>query len=254
MNNKQKILIYDIETAPIIGYTWGLYEQNVISIKDDWFMLCFAYKWLGEKETHIIAQPDFRGYKAGSQDDFGVVKKLWALFDEADVILAHHGDAFDMRKSNSRFILNGLTPPSPYHTIDTKKVAKKYFKFDSNSLNNLGDYLKLGQKKQTGGFSLWLGCLAGDMKAWDKMKKYNIQDVKLLEKVYLALRPWMKGHPVINFLDEDTRVCPNCASTKVQSRGIYRTKSGIEYRRWACTACSAWSRSRSSEKNKPVLV
>jgi hypothetical protein len=43
--------------------------------------------------------------------------------DEADIICAHNGDAFDIKKINSRLITNGFKPPSPFKTIDTLKAA-----------------------------------------------------------------------------------------------------------------------------------
>ena len=83
------------------------------------------------------------------------------------------GDEFDIKKANARFIYHGLKPTKFYLSIDTKKVAKKYFKFDSNSLSSLGEYLGLGEKVDTGGYSLWKGCLLGDPASWKKMKMRN---------------------------------------------------------------------------------
>ena len=62
MSNKKeglKILIVDIETTPLTSYTWGIYEQNVIKVVKDWKILCFAYKWLGEKNTEVVSLPEF---------------------------------------------------------------------------------------------------------------------------------------------------------------------------------------------------
>ena len=47
--NKPKILVYDLENSPLVSYTWGLYEQNVVGVQKDWYIMSFAYKWLGEK-------------------------------------------------------------------------------------------------------------------------------------------------------------------------------------------------------------
>lgn len=171
-----KILLFDIETSPNLGYVWGKWEQDVVSFKEYWYIICFSYKWLNEKETHVVALPDFKTYKKDKTDDAELCKKLWELFNEADVIIAHNGDQFDIKKSNARFIKHHFDPPSFYKTIDTKKVAKKYFKFDSNKLDDLGDYFKIGRKLQTGGFNLWLGCLSNDKKSWNIMKEYNKQD------------------------------------------------------------------------------
>ena len=67
---KHKILLIDLENTPILSYNWGLWEQNAIEVKEDWYILCFAYKWLGEKKTRVVALPDFKEYKKDSKNSF----------------------------------------------------------------------------------------------------------------------------------------------------------------------------------------
>lgn len=243
-----KILLFDIETSPIISYTWGIWEQNVLEVKQDWHLLCFAYKWLGEKKVHTVALPDLSTYKRDRNNDRELVRHLWQLFNEADIIIGHNGDNFDIKKVNARFLAHGLTPPSGYRTIDTVKVARKYFAMNSNKLNDIGKYLGLGEKLSTGGFQLWLDCMAGDMVAWDKMVRYNKQDVVLLEKVYLALRPWIKGHPNLNVVEDG---CPSCGCNTLQKRGFGYNQVG-RYQRFQCTSCHAWSKGPTESSNLPV--
>jgi len=239
LKNKPRTLIYDIETSPLISYTWGIWEQNVIEVKEEWHMLCFSYKWLGEKTTHSVSLPDFSLYKKDPKNDREVVKKLWELLDEADAVVGHNSDAFDNKKTYTRFAFHKLPPPSPFKKIDTKKIAKRYFKFDSNKLDNLGKFLGLGEKVNTGGFDLWLGCMAGDMKSWNKMTKYCNQDVALDEKLYLRLRPYMDNHPNLNVLNGDNTSCPNCGSHAIQKRG-FGINSKSKYQRLQCQLCSCW--------------
>lgn len=241
-----KTLLIDIETSPLQIFAWGVYEQDALDIIKDWRIMAFSYKWLGEKKTHVKALPDYKTYKRDRDNDYELVKELWKLFNEADLIVAHNGDKFDIRKTNARFIKHNLGVPKPYKTVDTLKIARKYFKFDSNRLNDLGKYLGLGNKVKTGGIDLWLGCIAGDMKSWDLMKKYNKQDVVLLEKVYLHLRPWHHTHPNMNIVDDHTCVCPLCGSDKLQKRGFEITDSGLSrYQRYHCKKCGRWSKGRS---------
>lgn len=241
MSRKPKVLIYDIETTPNLGYIWGKYEQNVLDYVDETHMLCFAYKWLGEKKTHIVALPDFPEYKKDPTNDFYVLAKLWMLFDEADVVIAHNGDQFDQKMTNARFVAQGFDPPTPYKSIDTKKVARKYFRFNSNKLDDLGKKLGLGQKEQTGGFSLWLGCMAGNKRAWQTMKRYNKQDVVLLEKVYLKLLPWIDNHPAMNLYNERPDTCPKCGEPgPFHARGFYYTKVSKK-QRYQCQNCNGWT-------------
>lgn len=153
------------------------------------------------------------------------------LLNDADVVIAHNGDSFDIKKINARFIIHKLAPPSPYRTIDTKREAKKIAGFDSNSLNNLGIDMDEGEKIKHRGFDMWEGCMAGKKRDWNDMKRYNKQDVDLLEKVYLRLRPWMKTHPNIS----SNGNCPKCNSAKVQRRGIVLNKIRLQ-----CMSCGGW--------------
>lgn len=240
--NKTKILYFDIETAPLEVLTWGIYEQNALTVNRDWFMMSFAAQWEGSKKIISYSLPDFKGYKKNTIDDTKLIEQLWLLLDEADVVVAHNGDKFDIRKSNARFILHDLAPPSPYRTIDTLKVARRYFRFDSNKLDDLAKYLKLGRKVHTGGIKLWLDCLDGDMKAWAKMVKYNRQDVVLLRDVYMRLRPWMTNHPNVNLVDEKENACPTCGSKKLQKRGFHYTRVG-KFQKYQCQNCFSWPHS-----------
>lgn len=240
-----RILVYDIETSPNLGFVWGKWQQNVIAFESEWELLSFSYKWLGEKEVIAVGRDKF--------SEEVLVARLHSLFSEADIVIAHNGDKFDQRMANAKFIQFGMTPPSPYKSIDTLKVARKYFRFNSNKLDDLGKLFKVGQKVNTGGFDLWLGCMNNDPKAWKKMLQYNKQDVILLEKVYYKLRPWMDNHPGINLLDGKTDGCPKCGSLKLIKRGTRYTKVSIS-QRFKCSKCGGWSHSRQSLRSDVKYV
>jgi DNA polymerase elongation subunit (family B) len=233
--SKPKILLFDIETTPNLAYVWAKYQQDVLEYVEEWDILCFGYKWLGQKRVTAVSTA-----KNGSEED--LVRKLWELFDEADIIIGHNGDRFDIRKSNAKFLEYGLTPPSSYQTIDTLKVARKYFNFNSNRLNDLAKTMGLGEKVQTGGFELWLGCMRDEPKSWKKMIEYCKHDVELLEKIYMEMRPWMTTHPNHNLFTGETHGCPVCASAKTQRRGFSHTRVG-KRQRYQCMeeGCGAWS-------------
>lgn len=228
-----KICFFDIETQPTLGYVWELRETDVLRVVQNWKILCFSYKWYGGK-TQTVSLPSVGTEKA-------LVKALWKVFDEADIIIAHNGDKFDVRKSNAKFIEHNLKPPTPFKTIDTLKVARRHFKFDSNRLDALGEILGIGRKMKTGGFDLWEGCMKGDPSSWKLMEKYNKRDVDLLEKVYLRMRPWMDNHVNLNLLYGTRTACPNCGSHKLQSRGYAITRTN-KFNRFQCQNCGAWSR------------
>jgi len=249
-----KILYYDIETAPNLSYVWGHFEQNVIEHEREWYLLCVSYRWEGENKTQVCSLIDFPdAYAKDPENDFHVAKKLWELINEADIVIAHNGDRFDMRKANARFVYHNLGPTSPVKQIDTLKVARRYFMFNSNKLDNLGQHLGVGRKVDTGGFETWAGCMRGDIKAWKLMIKYAKQDVDLLRKVYMKLRPWMTNHPNLNVYSGECS-CPTCGSDDLQRRGQRYTQIGT-YQQWFCNSCGAWSRTRLLEDvERPGIV
>lgn len=241
-----KVLFYDIETTPNLGYVWGKYEQDVIEYQSEWELLSFASKWLGEKSVSAVGR--------NTHTEKELVEALHAKLDEADVVIAHNGDRFDQRKANAKFIEFGLLPPTPYKTVDTLKVARRYFAFNSNKLDDLGRVLGLGRKKQTGGFALWKGCMDNNPAAWRTMIRYNKQDVTLLEKVYLKLRPWIENHPPMNVLNDRPTACPKCSSEDtMQARGWATTKVA-KRRRYQCTGCGGWCQGRHSTKTDVQYV
>ncbi len=233
-----RILIFDIETSPNVSYNWRTYEQNAIDFVRPWSMLCFAYKWYGEKTVRAEANWDY----GKTIDDLEITIALWALFDEADIIIAHNGDKFDIKMVNTRFLFHGLGAPSPYKTIDTKKIASRYFSMPRNSLDYIGEYLGLGRKVKHEGWEMWEGCIEGVVKWQQKMVRYNKQDVALLEKIWLAMQSFESNGPNMAALS-GLNVCPKCGadSKHLQSRG-FTTPAIWTYRQFWCTLCKSWPR------------
>lgn len=246
-----KVLLYDIENTPSLCWVWNQFQTNVIATERDWHLLCFAYKWLGQKDIHFVSMFQDPNFEPDTTDDKYVAEKLAALFDEADVLVAHHGDVFDVRKANARFLFHGIDPPSPYRTIDTKKEAKRYTLNYSNSLNELGRLLKIGEKVEHRGFDLWRECMLGVPEAWQEMEQYNRGDVELLEKLYKKLVPWIgsPGHTSgLNYglWSSGKLVCSKCGSGDVIKRGFHRTKVNT-YRTIQCKVCGGYSQLRLRE-------
>src|SRR5208282_1737802 len=237
MKSPSKILFLDIETAPSLGWVWGKWEQNVIDFKQDWYVLSFAYKWNDDKNVSVLGLDDYEGYKAAPENDKALMKDLWKLLNEADIVVAHNGDKFDLPKVNTRFLTHKLTPPKPYKTVDTLKIARKVFNFDSNKLDDLGRYLGIGRKLPHTGFHLWLGCMKGDAASWKLMKKYNKHDVELLEELYRTLRSWHDQHPNVN--KNLNPACPKCGSPHVSKQG-YRFTALRRKPRYQCQSCAGW--------------
>jgi hypothetical protein len=246
---KAHILLLDIETAPILAYVWSLWKPTIahMQIDRDWFIISWRAKWLLEEEIFgDVLTPN----EAVEQNDKRIIKSIWEMINEADIVIAHNGNKFDLPKLNTRFVYHGLEPPMSYQSIDTLAVAKRHFKFTSNRLDYLGDFLGVGRKIPTD-WTLWEKCYFGDIEALEHMYEYNEQDVLLLEDVYIKLRPYIKSHPNLGvFSDEIVSQCPNCGSTKLNWGGTPYTTGVGRYTSFRCLDCGAVGHSRISELDK----
>src|SRR3990167_899332 len=224
---KPQIALFDIETTPNLGWTWGKYEQDVIEFEQQSYMLCFSVKWLNSPKIETYSLPDFSTWQKEvkdksriwyKHDDKELVMKLWQVMGEADVIVAHNGNDFDLKYTRGRMLVHELNPPPESKTVDTLKLARRHFKFPSNKLDDIGRDLDVGRKLPHTGFHLWLGCMRGDPDCWKLMQRYNKQDVALLERVYLKIRPWATNHPNINIFKEEPppTACPKCGSSHIR--------------------------------------
>lgn len=258
-NDGPKILILDIETAPILANVWRIWDENVglNQIHSDWHLLSFGAKWVGEKRIIYEDQSKVKPI----DNDVKLLKSVHGLLDTADIVVAHHGKKFDLPKLNARFLTNGFQPPSPYKIVDTREIAARTFGFTSNKLEFLSNTLCTKKKlshRNFAGFELWKECLAGNPKAWAEMKRYNIRDVEALEELYLKLRPWQQtGAPNFGvFTDQETPVCPKCGSENISRNGFVCLAVG-KYQRFKCRDCGAWARSgqlwNTPEKRKTIL-
>jgi hypothetical protein len=243
---KPKVLLLDIETSPIISYTWGLFDQNIglNQIKEDWHLLSWSAKWLDEPASKIM-YADQRSAR-NIKDDTNLLRGIWKLIDKADILITQNGVAFDMKKLNARFIQKGFKPASSVKHIDTLKIARKVFGFTSNKLEYLTDKLCVKYKKSKHqkfpGFELWVECLKGNPQAWEEMEKYNKQDVLSLEEIYHKLVVWDKSINFNLYHNETTNEC-KCGSTEFQRNGFSYTSTS-KFQRYRCVKCGSETRDR----------
>jgi len=246
-----KVLIFDIETSPILARVWSIWQQNVglSMIKEDWFVIAYAAKWLGVDGT--IYQ-DLRG-DIEDGTDAPLLGGIWQLLNDADVVITQNGKKFDVKKLNARFIMNGYQPPSGYKHIDTLQIAKRIFGFTSNKLEYMTDklctkYKKL-VKRKFNGFELWKECLADNIEAWKDMETYNKYDVLSLEELYQKVAAWDDRHPNFNlFTGGDEHVC-RCGSTQFTRNGYAYTQVS-KFQKYRCKKCGAETRGRTNVMDK----
>lgn len=240
MQTKAKILMFDCETAPQEAWTWGMFKQNlgVEQIKHRGYMLCYRAKWLdGSKLLGDAIWKHKETFAKNYRCDKIIAKSLWALLDEADIVVAHNGRRFDVQWAYYLFIKHGLGPPSPFKQVDTLEAART-FRFVSKKLENIAIELFKDGKMETGGMSLWIKTMAGVKKFCKLMYDYCGQDTLLLERAYIAFRPYMKAHPNVNLYgDIDTPRCPVCGSDALRNKGVTPLGKSV-FKRYKCKACS----------------
>lgn len=249
-----KILLLDIETTPLEIYAWGLGEQHVgiDQIIKDWSVLSWCAKWLGNDKIYYM---DTRQEKNPRNDKI-ILKGIWTLLDEADIVITQNGKRFDIKKLNARFLLNGMKPTSSFKHIDTLEIARSKFAFTSNKLAYTSDvvnskYKKLDHKEYPG-LSLWIACLNKDKKAWQVLEKYNKHDVLGLEEYYLHMQPWDNSIS-FNVYDSDNVMRCNCGHTEFNKNGFFYSSNG-KYQRYSCKKCGAEARDNAITKNNKLTV
>jgi hypothetical protein len=233
-----KILVIDIETAPILAYVWDLFDQNIPldMIVEDWFILSFAAKWLGSPKEEVF----YADIRETPKDDSGLCSQIWQLLDEADIVVGQNSKRFDEKKINARLLAHNFPPPADFRSADTLEMAKARFKFASNKLAYASDrfcvkYKKLDHGKYPGN-KLFIECLKGNLDAWEECRIYNIFDVLATEEYYLRLRPYCNK---INFNVFNRAMVCSCGSDKFRQHERPRfTNSGI-FARYICESCGA---------------
>jgi hypothetical protein len=237
-----QVLFYDIESAPMLTYLWDLKNSGYVNpdmVVEPPFLLCWAAKWADDDE---ILHGRLTGKEAKRQDDSRIVNNLAELIRQADVIVAHNGDRFDLPKLNARLAVFQAPPLGNVRTIDTLKLARSAFKFPSNRLGELAASLGIDGKFPTT-FDLWRRARSGDVPALKEMDLYCRQDVLVLEAVFDLLKPYVKRLPrMVDAGQYGQRVCPSCGSSALEPDGLHRTNAS-SFRRFRCTECQRHCRS-----------
>jgi hypothetical protein len=229
-----KRLYFDIETSYYLVPTFQFWKVNINpdNIIREKKIICIAYKWEYEDSVHVLVWDN-------KQDDTKLIKEFIQIIKQADEIVAHNGDKFDMKELRTRAILTDNLMFPVYRTLDTLKKAKQYFRFPSNKLDYLGKVLNGEGKLKTEGMQMWIDiCEHKDKEALSKMVEYCKRDVIVLEDVYKAISPYIYHNTNFAVLKgEDRWQCPECASDNVKLSHTDATAMGIIRRHMKCNDC-----------------
>jgi uncharacterized protein YprB with RNaseH-like and TPR domain len=230
-----KRLFFDIETSYHIVRSWRIgYKLNLgpDQIKEHKKIICISYKWQYENKVHTLKWDK-------NQSEKEMLHKFIEVLGEADEIVAHNGDRFDMKEFRTRCIANGILMFPTYRTLDTLKKARQYFAFASNKLDYIGKFLQVGRKLDHEGFQMWVDIVEkNSQKALKKMIKYCEQDVTLLEDIYFVMAPYIYHNTNFAVLKGGEKwECPECAGANVKMYRTYTTAMGVVRRNMKCSDC-----------------
>ena len=255
VENKPKVLFYDIETLPNISAHFGNWNENLPHKQriQESCLLSHSWCWGNDGEIHgRVLTPT----EAINHDDERLVLELWSLLDNADIVIGHNISRYDNKKANAYFIKYGLPPVSPFKSIDTLSIAKRKFKFEFNSLAYLAKYLGVTDKIENDGMPLWIDCHLGKQEALNTMLRYNIGDVKTQREVYNILKSYDNNGVNMSLYDStECLKCVSCGSHNVSmlTNKLVYTPSN-KYLAYRCNDCSIVMRGSKSGEVSDKLV
>lgn len=177
-----RILYFDIEVSPNLVFSWGIGNKvnlGIETIVQERAIICVCWKWADEKEVHSL--------EWNKGDDRKLCIEFAKVINSADVVIGQNSDAFDIKWFRTRCLFHDIPLRPKFQSIDTLKLAKAGFKFNSNKLDYMGKFL-VGAGKTSTGFDLWKDIvLHNNKEAMSKMVNYCKNDVLVLEAVYREL-------------------------------------------------------------------
>ena len=214
------------------------------------YVLCVAWKWLGEKKIHLVSITDFDLFDSDCTNDRLVVREAAKEIAKADMWVTWYGQRFDVPYLQTKLLQHGMKPLPPIPHVDGWRIARYKMKLHSNRLASVSDFLGIEEKTPLKG-PTWIKAAAGHKHSIKYVERHCKQDVLVLEQAYEALRPLCTTHPNMS-LATDRQSCPVCSTGKLIKRGftIARTR---KYQRWQCTDCGAWSKSSQAEPEKRTI-
>ena len=240
-----KVVFIDIESAPAKVAAFNRFNINLNedNILEEGFLLSVSWKWQGNPTVNGVV---LTGEEAVACNDYRVAEALWHVLNNADIVIAHNGDNFDLKMARRVFLKHNFAPPKYYYSVDTLKIVRRAFKLPSNRLGSIAKFLGVEDKQDSGGMKLWVGCMQGDESSLEKMMQYNKQDVIVLEQVYDKLIAWDKAPKHGLYINRDVGVnqgmaCPKCGDSDTIVIGTVATATGI-YHQHRCNSCNGVSR------------
>lgn len=189
------ILYFDLEVSKSIYYNYGRKVPSKYLRGADLIQEYFIISWAA---SYIDSNKVFSGCVTPEQAKAGSDKEILAplhdLLISADVLAGHNVDAFDLKKINTRFLLNGFTPiigrdQKKKRTFDSLKIARSVFDFEENGLDALCQRFGIAGKDKITDED-WRRVFSGDEKTLKKIDRYCRGDVKNGKALLSILTPY----------------------------------------------------------------
>ena len=203
--------------------------------------ICAAWKWYDSEDVEFAAEWQVGGYD-------GFMRAVWDVFDQADLIIGHNADRFDARHLMGGWAEMGLPAPSPYKVIDTLKIARGTFAYESNTLDALNKRLGIDAKTDKYDARIARAAVNGDKEAQETLSAYNRGDIIASEALFDRLRPFAKGIPHLGMWTDDALACPSCGHT-MTATGKTVHANVQRYEHLACPNCGSHARGTTTLKN-----
>lgn len=239
------VLFYDIETTPDLGYTFGpMYEAKIVKYLRYSHVLSIAWRWRGQKKVHVISQDEFDSYEADPYCDKMLLERFREELEKADIIVAHNNN-FDVKSLRARMVYHDIEPFKKSKEYCTLRMARRDFKFPSNSLKQLAEFLNLDAKLETSS-GLWYKILEEcEPKHWREMRRYNKVDVEVLEQLFDSIGPWAKELTTFSG-------CTHCGSSDSKKKGwSWPSAAGWQFKRYQCHSCGRKFLDKENKRKHP---
>ncbi len=246
-NNKR--LFFDIETSYNIGSFWEAgYDKKVpyTNIIKERAIICICYKWEGDSKIYYLTWDK-------DQCDKKMLTDFMKVMNEADEIVGQNSDRFDIPWVRTRCLIHGISMFPTYATLDTLKIARSKFKFNSNTLDYMSKIMGFKGKLPTS-YDLWDRIILNkEKKALDYMVKYCQADVKKLEQVFNKLKPYIVSKVHFGALKgEEKTSCPECSSNNTKISKTRISALGTKKIQMQCNDCGKYHTLSESIYNKII--
>lgn len=235
MNDKPKILFWDVESTPLKAYVWRPGQQFVsykqlVAGSHMYTIICICYAWNDGKPVKKLV------FDYKTQDCSKIIKEFDDLLREADVSIGKNSDRFDMKMLATQRMLTQEygAPEFAVNTDDLEKQIRRYFALPSYGLDYLSSLLGIGGKDKME-FQDWIDIVEktkNGRTALKKMVTYCIKDVGDTRTLWNALSKHFR--PKFNYATyKGDHVCTNCGSKNIKRNGT-RMAGKTRKQQWFC--------------------